>query len=99
VKRVLSRPADAAPMLTRSRGLLVLDLARFELRREGRKLETTPTELKLLTVFARNRGKVLTRSRLLDEVWGSGVYVSDRVIDNHVMALRKTIEDDPAKPR
>jgi len=80
-------------------GSFELDLARFELRREGRKLETTPTELKLLTVFVRNRGKVLTRERLLEEVWGSGVYVSDRVVDNHVVALRKKLGDDPAAPR
>jgi DNA-binding response OmpR family regulator len=62
-------------------------------------LETTPTELKLLTAFVRNRGKVLTRERLLAEVWGSGVYVSDRVVDNHIVSLRKKIEDDPAAPR
>ena len=80
-------------------GSFELDLARFELRRDGRKLETTPTELKLLTVFVRNRGKVLTRERLLEEVWGSGVYVSDRVVDNHIVALRKKLEDDPAAPR
>jgi len=80
-------------------GRCVLDTARFELRREGRKLETTPTELKLLAALLRNRGRVLTRERLLDEVWGSGVYVSDRVVDNHVVALRKKIEDDYAAPR
>ena len=80
-------------------GACELDLVRFELRREGRKLETTPTELKLLTVFVRNRGRVLTRERLLDQVWGSGVSVTDRVVDNHIVALRKKIEDDPAAPR
>ena len=80
-------------------GSCELDLARFELRRQGRKLETTPTELKLLTAFVRNRGKVLTRERLLEEVWGSGVFVTDRVVDNHIVALRKKIEDDPAAPR
>ncbi len=76
-----------------------LDLIRFELRREGRRLETTPTELKLLTAFVRSRGRVLDRERLLDEVWGSGVHVTDRVVDNHVVSLRKKIEDDPAAPR
>ena len=76
-----------------------LDLVRFELRRDGLRLETTPTELKLLTVFVRNRGRVLTRERLLDQVWGSGVYVTDRVVDNHVVSLRRKIEDDPAEPR
>ncbi len=80
-------------------GRCELDLARFELRREGRKLEATHTELKLLTAFIRNRGRVLTREALLENVWGSGVFVTDRVVDNHIVALRKKIEDDPSAPR
>jgi DNA-binding response OmpR family regulator len=42
---------------------------------------------------------VLRREQLLDEVWGSGVFITDRVIDNHVMSLRRKIEDEPAAPR
>ena len=80
-------------------GACELDLVRFELRRHGRKQETTPTELKLLTAFVRNKGRVLTRDKLLEDVWGSGVYVTDRVVDNHIVALRKKIEDDPSAPR
>jgi DNA-binding response OmpR family regulator len=80
-------------------GRCELDLARFELRRDGQRVEATHTELKLLTAFIRGRGRVHTRERLLEEVWGSGVYVTDRVVDNHIVALRKKIEDDPAAPR
>ncbi len=80
-------------------GRCELDLARFELRRDGQRLDATHTELKLLTAFARSRGRVLTRENLLEQVWGSGVYVTDRVVDNHVVALRKKIEDDPGAPR
>jgi DNA-binding response OmpR family regulator len=80
-------------------GSCELDLARFELRRNGEHLDSTTTELKLLAAFARNRGRLLTRERLLDEVWGTGIAVTDRVIDNHVVSLRKKIEDDPAAPR
>jgi two-component system alkaline phosphatase synthesis response regulator PhoP len=76
-----------------------LDLARFELRRNGRRLDTTTTELKLLAAFVRQRGRVLTRDRLLDDVWGSGISVTDRVIDNHIVSLRKKIEDEPSAPR
>jgi DNA-binding response OmpR family regulator len=74
-------------------------MARFELRRDGQGLDTTTTELKLLAALVRNRGRVLTRDRLLDEVWGAGISVTDRVIDNHIVALRKKIEDEPAAPR
>jgi len=80
-------------------GRCELDLARFELRRDGQRVDATHTELKLLTAFVRGKGRVLTRDRLLEEVWGSGVYVTDRVVDNHIVALRKKIEDDPAAPR
>lgn len=76
-----------------------LDLDRFELRRNGMSVDTTTTELKLLAAFVRNRGRLLTRERLLDEVWGTAISVTDRVIDNHVVALRKKIEDEPTEPR
>jgi DNA-binding response OmpR family regulator len=98
VRALLRRVVPEQREVIQRFGNFELDLARFELRREGSKLEATPTELKLLTVLVRNRGKVLTRERLLEEVWGAGVYVSDRVVDNHVVALRKKIEDDPAAP-
>jgi DNA-binding response OmpR family regulator len=80
-------------------GPFELDLNRFELRRGGHALDTTTTELKLLSALARNRGRVLTRDRLLDEVWGEGISVTDRVIDNHIVSLRKKIEDEPGSPR
>jgi DNA-binding response OmpR family regulator len=80
-------------------GPFELDLARFEFRRNGESIDTTTTELKLLAAFIRNRGRLLTRERLLDEVWGSGIAVTDRVVDNHVVSLRKKIEDEPAVPR
>ena len=80
-------------------GRCELDLTRFELRREGQRLEATHTELKLLAAFVRSRGRVLTREYLLKEVWGSGVFVTDRVVDNHIVALRKKIEDDPVTPK
>src|SRR5579863_2614629 len=70
-------------------GTCELDLGRFELRRNGQCIDATTTELKLLAAFVRNRGRLLTRERLLDEVWGSGIAVTDRVIDNHVVSLRK----------
>ena len=98
--RALLRRAGADTLeAVHSFGRCELDPARFELRRDGRKVETTPTELKLMTTLVRNRGRVLTRDRLLEQVWGSGVYVTDRVVDNHIMSLRKKIEDDPAEPR
>jgi DNA-binding response OmpR family regulator len=99
IRAALRRAAPADADEVHRFGLCELDLGKCELRREGRKMETTPTELKLPAAFVHNRGRVLTRDRLLEEVWGSGVHVTDRVVDNHLVALRKKIEDDPAAPR
>jgi DNA-binding response OmpR family regulator len=59
----------------------------------------TALEFKLLAAFVRNRGRLLNRSQLLDLVWGSSTFVTERVVDNHVVTLRKKIEPDPARPR
>jgi len=80
-------------------GPFELDMVRFELRRDRRSLDATTTEIKLLAAFVGNRGRVLTRDRLLDQVWGAGISVTDRVIDNHIVSLRKKKEVDPANPK
>ena len=76
-----------------------VDSVRCELRRSGAVVETTPTEFKLLTVFVRNRGRVLTREKLLDEAWGHDTFLTDRVVDNHIVSLRKKIEAEPGDPK
>jgi DNA-binding response OmpR family regulator len=76
-----------------------VDSARCELRRAGRPIELTSLEFKLLTAFIRNRGRVLSRQQLLDEAWGPGTFITDRVVDNHIVALRKKIEPEPHTPR
>jgi len=80
-------------------GTCELDFAKHELRRNGQKVDATPTEIKMLAILVRNRGRVLTRERLLDDVRGANVFVSNRVIDNFAVSLRRKIEDDPAVPR
>jgi DNA-binding response OmpR family regulator len=76
-----------------------IDLARGEVRREGRVLDITALEFRLLTTFVRNRGRLLSRDQLLEQVWGHGLSLTERVVDNQVLALRKKIEVDPACPR
>jgi DNA-binding response OmpR family regulator len=103
LRRSPTGPKDQEAAATREDihrfGPCELDLGRFELRRNGACVDTTTTELKLLAAFVRNRGRLLTRERLLDEVWGTGISVTDRVIDNHIVSLRKKIEDEPTAPR
>ena len=76
-----------------------VDFDRAELRRRGERMDLTAIELKMLQFFLRNPGRVLTRTQVIDEVWGRGVAITDRVVDTHVVKLRKKIEADPAEPR
>jgi DNA-binding response OmpR family regulator len=98
IKAVLRRAAGEGPEVCRF-GDFEVDFSRFELRGHGKLVEATPLEFKLLSAFLRSRGHVITRSQLLDEVWGGDVYLTDRVVDNHIANLRKKIEPDPARPR
>jgi DNA-binding response OmpR family regulator len=80
-------------------GDIEVDTSRCEVRRGGAVVETTATEFKLLVVFVRNRGRVLSREKLLDQAWGEGTFLTDRVVDNHIVALRRKIEPEPAEPK
>jgi len=99
IRAFLRRQTQEGEQLVYRFGACELDLIRFELRRGGSRVEATATELKLLAAFLRARGRVLTRDNLLEDVWGSQLNVTDRVVDNHVVALRRIIEDQPAAPR
>ncbi len=76
-----------------------LDLDRAELRRAGQPVEITPQELRLLGVFLRNRGRVLSRNQLIAGAWGHGTAITDRAVDTHVFNLRKKIEPEPSVPQ
>ena len=76
-----------------------VDFDRGEVRRAGRPAELTPLEFRLLSAFVRGRGRVLSREQLITRVWGDGVHIGDRVIDTHILNLRKKVEPQPASPR
>lgn len=98
IKAMLRRAGGELPETYRF-GEVEVDFSRSELCRAGKPIEVTPLELKLLAAFMRSRGRTLTRDQLLDEVWGRGTYVTDRVVDNHITHLRKKIEPEPSRPR
>jgi DNA-binding response OmpR family regulator len=80
-------------------GDVMIDFGRAELTRGGRPVDVTPIELKLLEVFVRRRGRVLSREQLLDAAWGQDVHVTDRAVDTHIVNLRRKIEEAPADPK
>ena len=70
---------------------IVIDTARAEVSKGGEKTEITPQEFKLLLVFARNRGRVLSRDQLIDLAWGRDIFVTDRAVDAHIVNLRRKL--------
>jgi DNA-binding response OmpR family regulator len=67
---------------------LHIDVAGYEARVRGRRLELTHQEFELLRFFAQNRGKVFTREQLLSKVWGYRYYGGSRTVDIHVRRVR-----------
>lgn len=98
VKAMLRRASVETPEVYRFADVEV-DFTRAEVRRSGAVVEMTPLEFKLLSALVRLRGRILTREKLLDEVWKPDSCPSDRVIDNHIMNLRRKIEATPNEPR
>jgi DNA-binding response OmpR family regulator len=80
-------------------GVCEVDFDRAELRRDGRPVDVTPQELRLLEVFLQHGGRVLSRGQLIEMAWGHGIAVTDRAVDTHVFNLRQKIEESPSQPR
>jgi two-component system alkaline phosphatase synthesis response regulator PhoP len=76
-----------------------VDFRRVEVTRAGAAVELSALEFRLLRYFVEHRGEVLSRDRLLDEVWGYSAEVYSRTVDQHVATLRRKIEADPRRPR
>ncbi|MFI1561610.1 response regulator transcription factor [Streptomyces sp. NPDC020490] len=79
-------------------GGLVVDPDRFEVRVEGRLVDCTPGEFRVLEVLASAPGRVFTRKQVLEHLHGIDRYVTTRTVDGHVMNLRRKIERDPTRP-
>ena len=71
---------------------LALDPETFRVTVEGKIVEISPTEFRLLHFFITHPERVYTRGQLLDQVWGQNVYVEERTVDVHIRRLRKTLE-------
>ena len=76
-----------------------IDFARFKIRRKGKESDLTSLETDILKYFIVHKGEVVARNDLLDKIWGYEKYPTTRTIDNHILKLRKKIEEDPSHPR
>ena len=98
IKAVLRRAAPAQSERYRF-GNVDVDFSRGVVRRNGQPVDMTALELKVLAALIRARGHLLSREQVIEAAWGRGVSISDRVVDNHMMNLRRKLEDDPSAPR
>lgn len=79
-------------------GSLELDTAKHEVRIAGKLVEVTPTEFKLLQLFAANPGRAFTRLQLVEETQGYGYEGYERTMDAHIKNLRRKVESNPKEP-
>lgn len=81
-------------------GELTIDTEKGTVSRNGEDLFLSALEYRLLLVFLNNRGQILGRSKLLEEIWDcSGDYVSDNTLTVYIKRLREKIEADPQDPQ
>jgi len=74
-------------------------LSTMEIHRNGRPVNLTSKEFKLLAYLIKNPRRVISRDELLNEVWGYENYPCTRTVDNHILKLRKKLEPKPGDPK
>ncbi|MEN8152856.1 MAG: response regulator transcription factor [Acidobacteriota bacterium] len=70
----------------------------FLVERGNREFTLSPKEQQILKLVFDNNGKVISRDKIIDEIWGDEYYPSPKTIDNFIVKLRNKIEDNPKKP-
>jgi two-component system alkaline phosphatase synthesis response regulator PhoP len=98
IKAALRRSAENTPDIYRF-GRIEVNFTRAELCRRGKPVEITTLELRIMEAFIRNRGRIMSRNQLLEAAWGRDTFVTDRVVDHHIVNLRRKIEPQPETPR
>ncbi len=92
IKVVLRRVAPHATEAVVEAGALKLDPSSHRVSVNDQEVELGPTEFRLLHFFMTHKDKVYSRSRLLDKVWGTNVFIEERTVDVHIRRLRKALE-------
>lgn len=90
VKVILRREkkSENIPEMQKVGNILIIDPEKYEVFVEGKKINLTTTEFKILHILSSNKGKVFSRDKLLDLLWGTEKAVIDRTIDVHIKNLK-----------
>ncbi|MDD2418339.1 MAG: response regulator transcription factor [Oscillospiraceae bacterium] len=82
-----------------TRGDFELNLRNRSLQKQGNPVELTQVEFQIMEYFLSNPGKPLSRTDILNRVWGEEYYGEEKIVDVNIRRLRMKIEDDPSEPR
>jgi two-component system response regulator MtrA len=99
VRAALRRRSADEPLPTIRIGALEIDSAAFRATAGGRELDLSATEFRLLVELARHPGRVFSREKLLERVWGYDYLGDSRLVDMAINRLRTKLGDDPKAPR
>ncbi len=97
--RRVPRPVSSSLGETFDFGDVHVDFRKAEVTRDGRPLDLSAREFKLLCYFIEHRGATLSRDELLNEVWGYNAMPSTRTVDVHIAWLRQKVEPLPRRPQ
>jgi len=93
IKAVMRRSGKLSETGQLSVGDLILDAEQHRLTINGKTLDVSPTEFRLMQFFMTHPDKVYSRTHLLDQVWGRSVYIEERTVDVHIRRLRKLLAE------
>lgn len=94
-----TRPAPAKRSQLFEFGDVSVDFKRQAVKKAGCLVELSAREYRILAYFIDHAGEMLSREQLLREIWGYDAFPTTRTVDNHILRLRKKIEDEPESPR
>ncbi len=98
MRNVLRRYEGRSPVITI--GSLRIDTDKAEVTRDGNSISLSALEYRILCCFLNNRGKMLSRDYLLEEIWDlAGDFVNDNTLTVYIKRLREKIEEDPSDPQ
>ena len=98
IRAVLRRPGPRQKFEEFAFGDVRVHLRARQAFKSGREVRLTRKEFDLLRYLIEHPGEVITRDRLLDEVWGYARFPTTRTVDTHILRLRQKFEDDPERP-
>ncbi|MCP3772132.1 response regulator transcription factor [Paenibacillus sp. MZ04-78.2] len=99
LRRVRSQPVSGEDRGALRSGPFDIHLEKVELRKNGERIDLTPTEFALIRRLIEKEGSPLSRNDLLDEIWGVQYIGDPKIVDVNIRRLRQKVEEDPSAPK